>query len=129
MMGMTGRRGIRPEMRIARRIVTLRMLEGLSRAELARAAQISEDRASEIEQGRRAPRGKELFQLAAALNVDFEQLTADVAIEDVAETNGEAAEASPVSRADMLERSLHSLHRDNEFQDLVRQLATRVSQQ
>ncbi len=116
-------------MRIARRIVTLRMLEGMSRADLARAAQISESRMSEIEQGVGRPRGKELFQLAAALKVDFEQLTTDVALADIAETNGATEEDSSTTRADSLEESLHSLRRDDEFQDLLRQLALRVSKQ
>ena len=87
-------------MRIARRVVTLRMLEGMSRADLARAAQISEGRASEIEQGIGPPRGKELFQLAAALGVAFEQLTADIGVEDLAEHNGVAGEPGQTSRAE-----------------------------
>jgi len=116
-------------MRIARRIVTLRMLEGMSRADLARAAQISESRTSEIEQGIGRPRGKELFQLAAALKVDFEQLTADVAMADLAEPNGVAVEDQTTVRTNTIEESLRSLRRDDEFQDLVKQLALRVSKQ
>jgi|GEM_PF-2118440 len=128
-MGLGGQRGIRPEIRIARRIVTLRMLEGMSRADLARAAQISESRTSEIEQGIGRPRGKELFQLAAALKVDFEQLTADVAMADLTEPNGATMEDRATVRTDTIEESLHSLRRDDEFQDLVKQLALRVSKQ
>ena len=128
-MDIGGRQGRRPEARIARRVVTLRMLEGLTRAELARAAQISESRATEIEQGVGRPRGKELFQLAAALGVDFEQLTADIELADVAEHNGIASLTGKASRNDRIERSLSRLRRDHEFQDLLRQLALRVSKQ
>lgn len=128
-MGIGGRHGMRPETRIARRIVTLRMLEGLSRAEMARAAQIPESRATEIEQGVGRPRGKELFQLASALGVDFEQLTADIELEDLAESNGINAFAGKSAQADKIEKSLSRLRRDDEFQDLLRQLAARVSKQ
>jgi len=128
-MGMTGRRGLRPELRIARRIVTLRMLEGMSRADLARAAQIPEGRTSEIEQGIGRPRGKELFQLAAALNVDFGQLTADITSDDVAEPNGKVAPAGGSPGGPALEESLLRLRGDIEFQDLVKQLAVRVAKQ
>ena len=116
-------------MRIARRIVTLRMLEGLSRADLARAAQISEGRATEIEQGLGPPRGKELFQLAAALGVDFEQLTADIAIDDVGDTNGAPAPSETASRTNSIEKSLSGLRGDDEFQDMIKQLALRVAKQ
>ena len=101
----------------------------MSRADLARAAQIPEGRTSEIEQGIGRPRGKELFQLAAALNVDFEQLTADITSDDVAEPNGEVAPAGGSTRGPALEESLLRLRGGIEFQDLVKQLAARVAKQ
>ena len=118
MMAAVGRRGLRPEMRIARRVVTLRMLEGMSRADLARAAQISESRASEIEQGIGRPSGKELFPARRCPGRGLRAAHRRRRHGRPRRITWSPPRRTP-PRAPVIEKALSQLRRDVEFQDLV----------